>query len=336
MPYRPSFSRRKSADRRRAFLLVMACALIPLDLAAEALGQVPNRPAESVLDQAPVTEKPAAQAPVSASDLAHQVNNPAAPVTYIQFRNILVPDIAGTNGVTNSLQVQPVVPIGPFDSVPLVQLMKITMPVYVTVPVSVSSLAQPSGDTGIGDLQLFDLLTFKQSWGRWGFGPAFVFPTASADALGAGKWQLGPSVVAMFTGIKNLTAGAVLQNPISFAGSSSRPNVNNMIITPTLTYTLSKGWFAGLSDYNLTFDWENGGAATIPLGVQVGQVITIGRQPVSLAIEAGGTVARPADTPNPGWILGFEVSPIFSFHIGSGTKVKVRKPEEAEARRQQP
>ena len=201
------------------------------------------------------------------------------------------------------------------------------MPLYVVVPGSVSSQGQPSGETGVGDLQLFDLLTFKQSWGRWGFGPAFVFPTASADALGTGKWQLEPSVVAMFTGVKNLTAGAVVQNPISFAGSSSRPSVNNMTITPTLTYTLSKGWFAGISDYDLTFDWENAGAATIQLGVQVGQVVTIGRQPVSLSVEAGRTAARPAGTPNPGLILGFEVSPIFNFHLGSGTKVKVRKQE---------
>ena len=277
---------------------------------------------EAAEDQPAASETAAAgQAPVSATDLANQVNNPAAPVTYIQFRNILVPDIAGTTGVTNSLQMQPVLPIGPFDSLPLVQLMKITMPLYVVVP---GTEDQPAGASGVGDLQLFDLVTFKESWGRWGLGPAFVFPTASADALGAGKWQLGPSVVVMFTGIENLTAGAVVQNPISFAGSSSRTTVNNMIITPTLTYTLKKGWFVGLSDYNLTFDWENGGAATIPLGFQVGKVVTIGRQPVSLSVQAGGTVARPAGTPNPGWILGFEVSPIFSFHLG-GKRVKVRK-----------
>jgi hypothetical protein len=98
-----------------------------------------------------------------------------------------------------------------------------------------------------------------------------------------------------------------------------------MLITPTLTYNLKDGWFAGLSDYNFSFNWENGGAATIPLGVQVGKVVTIGRQPVSLSVEVGGTAVRPDGTPNPGWILGFELSPIFNFHVGPGEKIKVRK-----------
>ncbi len=188
----------------------------------------------------------------SAQDLANQVNNPAAPVTLIQFRNILAPNIAGADGLANSLQMQPVLPIGPFKSFPWVQLMKITMPLYRAVPGSVNS-KQP-GVGGVGDLQLFDLITVKQSWGRWGFGPALVFPAASANALGAGKYQIGPSVALIYTGVKNLPVGAVVQNPISIAGSANRPNVNNMIVSPTFTFNLKEGWFVGLSDYNWTFN----------------------------------------------------------------------------------
>lgn len=82
--------------------------------------------------------------------------------------------------------------------------------------------------------------------------------------------------------------------------------------------------FVGMSDYNWTFDWENGGAVTFPLGAQVGKVVRIGKQPVSLSIEAGGVATRPSGTPNPGLILGFEISPIFNFHVGPGEKIKVR------------
>jgi hypothetical protein len=146
--------------------------------------------------------------------------------------------------------------------------------------------------------------------GRWGFGPELVFPTATEIQLGAGKWQAGPSVALIYTGVKNLTAGFVLENPISFAGSRHRPAVNQIVITPTFTFNLAEGWFFGMSDYNLTWNWENGGAATIPLGVQVGKVVRIGKQPISLSVEAGGAAARPAGTPNPGLILGFELSPI--------------------------
>jgi len=252
---------------------------------------------------------------ISASELASQINNPAAPVTFVQFRNVLFPNIPGTGGVTNALQIQPVIPIHKSKSLPFLQLIKMTLPI--------ASLPSPVNKTGLGDLQFFDLVSIKQSWGRWGFGPALVFPTATSKSLGAGKWQAGPSFAVIVTKVENLTMGAVFQNPVSFAGDSSRPGVNNLIITPTLTYNIpgylfpgywKHGWFVGLSDFNITFDWNNGGAATIPLGPQIGRVFHIGKQPFSASIEAGGVVKRPDNTPNPGLILGFEFSVIIKPH----------------------
>jgi hypothetical protein len=329
---------------------VMACILViltPLGLKSQSSGEgqkipvddkqpvathdSPNdgRPVQPELPQnPPVAAKSGAG--VSSQELANQVNNPAAPVTFIQFRDVLVPDVPGTNGAINMLQVQPVLPIGPFDWFRHVQLLKITLPLVISTP----GLPPPTGcigcppssegTTGFGDIQLFDVITFKHSWGRWGIGPTLVFPTASATQLGAGKWQAGPSFALIYTGINNLTAGAVLQNPISFAGSANRPKVNQLIVTPTFTFNLRDGWFVGMSDYNWTFNWENGGATLIPLGAQVGRVVRIGKQPVSLSIQMGGAAARPAGTPNPGVILGFEISPIFNFHLGPGEKIKVR------------
>jgi hypothetical protein len=69
------------------------------------------------------------------------------------------------------------VPIGPFHSFPHVQLMKITLPLVISTP----GIAPPirwigcgsgtQGVTGLGDLQIFDLVTFKQSWGEVGLRP---------------------------------------------------------------------------------------------------------------------------------------------------------------------
>ena len=288
----------------------------------------PNPPADAQGRQTPTGEKSGAQ--VSSQELANQVNNPAAPVTFFQFRDILAPDFPGMKGPISALQMQPVVPIGPFHFLPYMQLMKITLPLVITTP----GVAPPieciacgkgtQGVTGLGDMQVFDLVTIKQSWGRWGFGPAVIFPTATETQLGAGKWQAGAAVALIYTGIKNLTAGAIVQNPISFAGSSNRPDVNQMIITPTFTFNLKNGWFVGMGDFNFSFDWEDSGAATIPLGAQVGKVVRIGRQPVSMSFEAGRLASRPAGIANPGWIFGFELSPIFSFHLGPGERVKVR------------
>jgi len=256
------------------------------------------------------------QAP-SAQDLANQANNPAAPLSLIQFRDILVPHIEGASGPSNGLQVQPVLPIGPFASFPHVQLVKITLPLAISLP-------DPVAQKGIGDLQIFDLLTFKTSWGQLGIGPVLVFPTASDTALGSGKYEAGPAGAVMYTGVKNLTAGAVIQNPISYSGAADRDDVNAMLITPTFTFNLNDGWFVGIADYNWTIDWTKGGSVLLPLGLQVGRVVRIGKQPVSLSIEAGGALLRPADSPRPGWIMGFEFSPIFNFHLGPGTKIRAR------------
>jgi hypothetical protein len=247
----------------------------------------------------------------SAQDIANQVNNPAAPVTLIQFSRHSSSHVAGTNGVATTLQMQPVIPVGPFPAFPVVQLIKLTLPLYVSVP-------GPIDQSGLGDLQLFDLISFKQSWGRWGFGPALFFPTASNTALGSGKGEAGPAFGAFYTGIKNLTAGAIVQNPVSYAGSPQRPNVNQMLVTPTLTYNRAEGWFMGITDYNWAFDWTNSGAATITVGLQVGKVARLGKQPVGMAFEAAKTVAKPASALNPGWVFGFELSPISISILGLG------------------
>ena len=318
---------------RRNLLLFLSVILLPCVLAsaqdAADGGQAqPSEAATQTSGQLPPGTQEGAS--VSAQELANQVNNPAAPVTFIQFRNILLPSYPGLKGAINSLQLQPVLPIGPFESFPYVQLLKITFPMVTSTPGAAPPVgcigcgSGTQGVTGTGDMQLFDLVTFKQSWGRWGVGPILIFPTASQTILGAGKWQAGPSVAVIYTGIKNLTAGFVLQNPISYAGSPDRPAVNQMIITPTFTFNLSEGWYVGLTDYNFSFNWERVGTATVPLGMQLGKVVRLGKQPISMSIEAGGAAARPAGTPNPGLILGFEISPIFNFHLGPGEKVKVR------------
>ncbi len=37
-------------------------------------------------------------------------------------------------------------------------------------------------------------------------------------------------------------------------------------------------------------------------------------------------VVRPTGTPNPDWAIDVQLSPIFSFQVGPGEKVKLRAP----------
>jgi len=41
-------------------------------------------------------------------------------------------------------------------------------------PTTPNSGSQP----GLARISLFDLVSIKQSWGKWGFGPALLFPMA--------------------------------------------------------------------------------------------------------------------------------------------------------------
>ena len=77
---------------------------------------------------------PLAGGGASAQELANQIANPAAPVTSLQLRNIVTPWIEGTSGAADVFQFQPVIPIGPFDWLPVVQIVKITMPIVASVP----------------------------------------------------------------------------------------------------------------------------------------------------------------------------------------------------------
>jgi len=244
--------------------------------------------------------------PVAARALANQVNDPTAPVTLVQFRDVFAPSVPGYDGPGNALQIEPVFPIFPTRLLPFEQLVKMTLPIPTT--------PNPGSQTGLGDISLFDVVSITQSWGKWGFGPALVFPSATSTALGQGKWQAGPAVAAIYTGINNLTVGAVAQNPISFAGSSSRPPSNALQITPTLTYNLPHGWFAGYGDFDWTFDWQHGGAATIPISLQAGKIFRIGKVPVSLSLEAAWLPVRPNGTPE--WLVCLEFTVIYKTFRG--------------------
>jgi hypothetical protein len=51
--------------------------------------------------------------------------------------------------------------------------------------------------------------------------------------------------------------------------------------------------------------------------------IRLGKLPLSLSVETGGTAVCPTSTPSSGWMLGLELSPIFSFHVGPREKICV-------------
>ena len=244
-----------------------------------------------------------------AKELANQVNNPTEPITLLQLRGLFAPAWSGSSGGATALETEFVLPIARGRLIPVMQLTRTTIP-YLWIP------DEAGGVAGFGDLNYFDIGLIPTKWGRWGPGITMVIPTgASTTALTAGKWQLGPALAVIISSIPDLQFGLVLQNPISFAGPSERPDVNALTISPTLTYNLPGGWFAGYSDFAMEFNWEDGGAATIPIGLQVGKVLRLGKRPFVFSAEAASLVARATDA-EPKWVIGIEAAWVIKLHPG--------------------
>lgn len=236
------------------------------------------------------------------ADLAAQANNPNAPLLQAAVEYGYVAEVKGAEGYSSEILFLVGGPVSRSRVLPFPQITRLEIPVATT--------PNPGRTTGLGDVGLFHtgVAALNRSLSL-GFGYALVFPTATSEQTGGGKWQLGPALVLIYTGVRHLAVGALIQNPISIGGDSTRAAVNQLQVTPTLTYSLRGGWFVGLGDFNWTLDWE-AGTTLIPLVLQFGKVTKIGKQGVSLSAEVGPWVVHP-DPPYPVW--GVRVSVGFLF-----------------------
>ena len=166
----------------------------------------------------------------------------------------------------------------------------------------------PSGESGLSDLVLFDLIKFEKSWGRWGIGPVLLAPTATDDAIGGGKWASGPALGFVARSNK-LMWGLFNQNLFSFAGDDDREDVNVSILQPIVNYSLPEKWSIGTSEMNITYDWEKDAWTILPLGVKLAKLVKFGKLPVQFA---GGYEYHFAnDYGAPKWTVNFTVKVLF-------------------------
>jgi hypothetical protein len=174
-----------------------------------------------------------------------------------------------------------------------------------TLPIVTDS---PSGESGLSDLVLFDLIVFDKSWGRWGIGPVLLAPTATDDAIGADKWAIGPAIGFVARSNK-LMWGLFNQNLFSFAGDSDRDDVNVSILQPIVNYSLPDKWSVGTSEMNVTYDWDRDAWTVLPLGVKLAKLVKFGKLPVQFA---GGYEYNFADDyVAPKWTVNFAVKFLF-------------------------
>lgn len=166
-----------------------------------------------------------------------------------------------------------------------------------------------SSEFGIGDTVQSFFFSPKDPVNGWilGAGPVFLLPTASDSALGGEQWGIGPTFVALRQE-GPWTVGLLANHISSFAGSSSRDDVNATFLQPFVTYvTPAKTTYA--LNFEATFDWEIDQWA-LPINFNVSQLFQFGDQPVQL----GAGVRYWLDSPDNGpedW--GFRLQCTFLF-----------------------
>lgn len=219
----------------------------------------------------------AASTGVTEENLAVKENDPTANLTQIKIQDIYTPAEYGTNAQPNTLQLRPLLAVRPELFTPLEQLIRPSLQV-VTVPRNKGA----STTTALDDFQLLDLLVMpwpneKETLFRWGFGPYWIFPTATSQFTGHGAWQVGPAWAFSFKQIPRLNIAGLFQQATSFAYSSSHSVPQSSLqIQPILSYQLGRGWYLKSSDATWTINWRHNTSTQIPVSAGFGKVWKFG------------------------------------------------------------
>ncbi|PPE77889.1 neuromedin U [Kaistia algarum] len=250
-----------------------------------------------------------ASAPVQAADdteaLAKAAQNPVADMISLPFQFNTNFGTGPYDGTQEILNVQPVIP---FNLSPDWNLIT-----RIIAPLVEQPKLYPGDNVtyGLGDITPTLFLSPATS-GKfiWGAGPVFMLPTATSPELGSGKWGIGPSAVGLVMD-GHWVYGALVNNIWSFAGDSSRENVNQMTLQPFVNYNFSEGWYLTSSPL-VTANWEadNDNRWTLPIGGGFGRVFQIGKQPINAQLSAYYNAIAP-DSFGSEWQLRFNVQFLF-------------------------
>jgi hypothetical protein len=101
-------------------------------------------------------------------------------------------------------------------------------------------------------------------------GTDFVFPTASSDQLGDGKYQIGPGVAVAFpmARLHSLLYG-IAQEFKSIGGDPGRPDISYAEFQVSINTILSETWWTELDSFT-SVDWTRDGKNGMTLDGQIG------------------------------------------------------------------
>jgi hypothetical protein len=224
-------------------------------------------------------------------DLAKKLANPVASLISVPIQANYDENFGPTeDGSVWRTNIQPVIPFSMNDDWNLIS--RTILPIIDQDDVPFNGM----GESGIGDTVQSLFFSPKKPTSNgviWGVGPVFLLPTASDHMLGAEKWGIGPTAVALKQD-GPWTYGALANHVESFAGDSKRAYVSGTLIQPFVSYITRTKTTFGLN-LESTYDWNNDQWA-VPINLTVQQLLKVGNLP----FQIGGGVRYWADSPDNG------------------------------------
>jgi hypothetical protein len=244
----------------------------------------------------------ATNAHAEAAALVTKLQNPVSDLINAPIQNNWDFGIGPANAARYTANIQPVIPLSVSEDWNVIT--RTILPVIHAE----SPLEGGQDKSGLGDILQSFFVSPKEGPGGWifGAGPALLYPSATDDVLGAGKFGLGPTAVALRQS-HGWTYGALANHVWSVAGEGGRPDVNATFVQPFVSYTAKTLTTFALNSES-SRDWERD-QWTVPLNLMVNQLIRIGKQPVQL--QVGGRYYAEKPEGGPDWGLRFTV--IFLF-----------------------
>jgi hypothetical protein len=188
-------------------------------------------------------------------DGQNEANDPLTPKTGFQVHDYVQPVMSGRpEEGAHQLYLRHVMP---HDTLGIDQIAR------VSVPLIANSWGPHGAWNGIGDVTIYDMVVAYLGNTKLGAGPLVVAPTASAPALGSGKWQGGAQTVVSARHDWGLTA-LLSAYQHAFDGS-----LQTLTFQPLLFYNLDDGYYlrsTGISTFNLGLN------SVLPVGLGLGRV----------------------------------------------------------------
>jgi hypothetical protein len=127
---------------------------------------------------------------------------------------------------------------------------------------------------GLADTHIIDGAVIPTKWGAIGFGFGMIFPTATSQPLGFHQFQIGPGGGVSVWMIKNVLSFTVLAEQLfGVLGPQDRPLASVLAVEPSILMSLPLAFYIETQPI-MTFDWNRGGNATIPVNLIVGHAFT--------------------------------------------------------------